>query len=247
MSYFSQPRSFLCRWAVAVCWVGGLFAASVACAQEASAPNLQEMTQNWLRNATAAAQPAGATGLRMEVTVGSLDSRLKLAACGNIEPYLPPGSKLWGRTRVGLRCVDGVSRWNVTLPVTVNAFGPAWVVKTHVPSGAVLTEGDVVEAEVNWAEEMSPVLRDRSLWVGQMATRLLTTGQTLRQGMVKPAQVFQAGAQVRVVAQGPGFQISSDAQALSAGVVGEIARVRMDNGRVTSGVVLDARTVKIDL
>lgn len=247
MPCFSQPRSFFRQCVAAACWVGGFLAASVACAQEVSAPNLQEMTQNWLRNAAAAAQPAGATGLRMEVTVGSLDSRLKLAACGNIEPYLPPGSKLWGRTRVGLRCVDGVSRWNVTLPVTVNAFGPAWVVKTHVPSGAVLTEGDVVEAEVNWAEDMNPVLRDRSLWVGQMATRLLTTGQTLRQGMVKPAQVFQAGAQVRVVAQGPGFQISSDAQALSVGVVGELARVRMDNGRVTSGVVLDTRTVKIDL
>ena len=76
---------------------------------------------------------------------------------------------------------------------------------------------------------------------------MLTTGQTLRQGMVKPAQVFQAGASVRVVAQGPGFQVSSDAQALSAGVVGQMARVRMENGRVSSGVVLDMRTVKIDL
>jgi flagella basal body P-ring formation protein FlgA len=76
---------------------------------------------------------------------------------------------------------------------------------------------------------------------------MLTTGQTLRQGMVKPAQVFQAGASVRVVAQGPGFQVSSDAQALSAGVVGQVARVRMDNGRVSSGIVLDMRTVKIDL
>ena len=35
-----------------------------------------------------------------------------------------------------------------------------------------------------------------------MATRQLGTGQTLRQGMVKAPQVFQAGAQVRVVAQG---------------------------------------------
>jgi flagellar basal body P-ring formation protein FlgA len=52
---------------------------------------------------------------------------------------------------------------------------------------------------------------------------------------------------VKVVAQGPGFQISSEAQALSAGVVGQTARVRMENGRVTSGLVLDIRTVKIAL
>jgi flagella basal body P-ring formation protein FlgA len=59
--------------------------------------------------------------------------------------------------------------------------------------------------------------------------------------------VFQAGAQVRVLAQGTGFQISSDGQALSAGVVGQPARVRMDSGRVMSGVVLDGHTVKLEI
>jgi flagella basal body P-ring formation protein FlgA len=146
-----------------------------------------------------------------------------------------------------LRCIDGLSRWNVSLPVTVNAYGNAWVVKGSVASGAAITEDDVMEAEVNWAEEASPVIRDKALWVGQIATRQLTTGQTLRQSMVRPAQVFQAGAQVRVLAQGPGFQISSDAQALSAGVVGQVARVKMETGRVSSGLVLDTKTVKIDL
>lgn len=222
-------------------------ASGVAQAQVAGPVDFQAATQDWLREAVAMAQPTGATALRLDVKVGSLDSRLKLAPCGNVEPYLPPGSRLWGRTRVGLRCMDGVSRWNVSLPVTVNAYGNAWVIKGSVASGAALTEDDVVEAEVNWAEESSPVLRDRALWVGQIATRQLMTGQTLRQGMVKPAQVFQAGAQVRVLAQGAGFQISSDAQALSAGVVGQVARVRLENGRVSSGVVLDTRTVKIDL
>ena len=73
------------------------------------------------------------------------------------------------------------------------------------------------------------------------------SGQVLRQGMVRPAQVFQAGAPVKVMAQGTGFQISADAQALSAGVVGHVARVRMENGRISSGVVLDGKTVQIDL
>jgi flagella basal body P-ring formation protein FlgA len=227
--------------------VGAAQAQVQAQAQAVAEPNFQAMAQDWLRDATAAAQPAGPTALRLEVKVGTLDSRLKLAPCGNVEPYLPSGSRLWGRTRVGLRCIDGMSRWNVSLPVTVNAYGNAWVIKGSVASGATIAEDDVVEAEVNWAEEASPVIRDKTLWVGQIATRQLTTGQTLRQSMVRPAQVFQAGAQVRVLAQGYGFQISSDAQALSAGVVGQIARVKMENGRVSSGLVLDTKTVKIDL
>lgn len=241
-------RLLLSRWVSLTLHVLGLgLAAGAVQAQGAAEPNFQAMAQDWLRDATASAQPAGPTALRLEVKVGNLDSRLKLAPCGNVEPYLPPGSRLWGRTRVGLRCIDGQTRWNVSLPVTVNAYGNAWVIKGSVASGAAIAEDDVVEAEVNWAEETSPVIRDRALWVGQIATRQLTTGQTLRQGMVRPAQVFQAGSQVRVVAQGPGFQISSDAQALSAGVVGQVARVKMENGRVSSGLVLDTKTVKIDL
>jgi flagella basal body P-ring formation protein FlgA len=41
--------------------------------------------------------------------------------------------------------------------------------------------------------------------------------------------------------------VSSDGQALSAGIVGQSARVRLDNGRVANGIVLDVRTVKIEL
>ena len=217
-------------------------------AQDAgSKPEFIDATQRWLDNAVASVRPAGAAPLRMEVVVGELDSRLRLAPCSRVDPYIPVGTRLWGKTRLGLRCLQGSVKWNVFLPVTIKAYGAAWVIKGDVASGAVLTEADAVEVEVDWAGESSPIVASPAQWVGQVATRMLSTGQTLRQSMIKPAQVFQAGAQVRVVAQGAGFQITSDGQALSAGVVGLPARVRMDNGRVMTGVVLDGRTVKLEI
>jgi flagella basal body P-ring formation protein FlgA len=135
----------------------------------------------------------------------------------------------------------------VSLPVTVKAYGQAWVVRGQVLAGSTLGQNDVVATEVDWAEDTNPVLQDPALWLGQTAARNLSTGQVLRQGAVRPTQVFQAGSQVRVVAEGQGFAVSSDGQALSVGVVGQMTRVRMDNGRITSGTVLDARTVRIDL
>ncbi len=210
-------------------------------------PDFADATQRWLDNAVANVHPSGLAPLRMEVTVGELDSRLRLAPCARIEPYIPVGTRLWGKTRLGLRCLEGSAKWNVFLPVTVKAYGTAWVIKGNVAPGAVLTEADAIEAEVDWAEEASPIVSRPAQWVGQVAARALTTGQAVRQAMIKPAQVFQAGAQVRVVAQGTGFQITSDGQALSPGVVGQPARVRMDNGRVMTGVVLDSRTVKLEI
>ena len=211
-------------------------------------PDYAALAQKWARNAAASvsADPA-APPLRLEVTVGALDSRLRLAPCANVEPYMPPGARLWGRSRVGLRCVDGMVKWNVSLPLTVKAYGQAWVVRGQVMAGSPVTQGDVVATEVDWAEDTSPVLIDPAHWLGQTATRNLGTGQVLRAGAVRPTQVFQAGSQVRVVAEGPGFSVSSDAQALTAGVVGQSTRVRMDNGRITNGMVLDARTVRVDL
>ena len=213
----------------------------------ADRPEFVNATQKWLDQTLATIRPSGVAPLRMDVTLGELDSRLRLAPCAKVEPYIPVGTRLWGKTRLGLRCLSGSTKWNVFLPVTIKAFGPAWVIKGDVVSGAVLTESDALESEVDWAEENSPIVANPAQWVGQVAARALTTGQPLRQGMIKPAQVFQAGAQVRVIAQGAGYQITSDGQALSAGVVGQPARVRMDNGRVMTGVVLDSRTVKLEI
>jgi flagella basal body P-ring formation protein FlgA len=204
-------------------------------------------TQRWLDQALTSTRSKETMPLRMEVSVGSLDSRLQLAPCSRVEPYLPPGTRLWGKTRLGLRCTDGQVKWNVFLPVTIKATGPAWVVKRDVASGAVISEADLTQAEVDWAQDSSPVIADIAQAAGQVATRPLSTGQTLRQNMVRAAQVFQAGAQVRVLAVGAGYQITSDGQALAAGVVGQQTRVRMDSGRIMTALVLDARTVRLEL
>lgn len=220
----------------------------VAHAQSATDPaaDLGPLTQRWLDDALSR-NPSSALPLRMEVSVGSLDSRLRLAPCARVEPYLPVGARLWGRTRLGLRCVEGATAWNVFLPVTIKAFGPAWVLTNNVAPGAVLTANDATEAEVDWAADSSPVMANPDLWVGQTAARQLVAGQAVRQAMVRAPLLFKAGAQVKVVAQGPGYAVSSAGQALTAGSVGQTVRVRMENGRIVSGTVNDSGTVDVTL
>ncbi len=241
----SALRRLFNAWSLLL--AAGLLLSGALAHAQSQEPDYAAMALKWARSAAAASQPDPTQPLRLELSVGALDSRLKLAPCGNVEPYLPPGTRLWGHGRVGLRCVDGMTKWNVSVPVTVKAFGKAWMVRSPVVAGSPLARSDVVLAEVDWAEDTNPVLPDAAQWLGQTATRNLNTGQVLRAGLVRATQVFQAGTQVRVVAEGPGFQVSGDAQALTVGVVGQTARVRMDNGRVANGTVLDARTVKIEL
>lgn len=253
MPAFSLPRSALSLLALAAALLAGQAAVAQAAAPamppvgKEVTPEFVAATQHWLDAAVDQSRANQSMPLRMEVSVGALDSRLRLAPCAQVEPYIPAGARLWGRSRLGLRCVDGQARWNVFLPVTVKAFGPAWVLRDNVLPGAVLNQDDAVEAEADWAAEPSPVVAEPAQWVGQVASRSLMAGQPLRQSMIKPAQAFAAGSAVRVVAKGPGFEITSAAQAITAGTVGQTVRIRMENGRITTGVVQDANTVQLAL
>lgn len=243
----------LCRfcapWPVAVWRTLGVLAWGLCgfVAQAQAQADWGQVAQRWADEALRSSALSDASPLRLEVTVGSLDPQLRLAPCARAEPYLPAGARLWGRTRLGLRCIEGGTRWNVFLPVTVKAFGPAWVLAGNVATGAVLTAADAVQAEVDWAASPSSVLADPALWVGQVAAHPLQSGQTLRQSMVKAPQLFAFGAQVRVQAQGPGFAIMSAGQAMSAGAAGQTVRVRLDNGRIIQGIVLSDGTINAQL
>jgi len=209
---------------------------------------LEQMAKDFLQPALGPSVGGEAgVSLRPEIVMGQLDSRLRLAPCGAIEPYLPPGTRLWGRSKVGLRCVDGVSRWNVFVPVTVKAWGPAWVIKANVPAGETLTADHAEQTEVDWAAHPSPVLAASQRWIGHQTAFPLQAGQPLRENMVRAPQAFEAGAQVKVSSGGAGFSISVIGQAVAAARVGEPARVRLPNGRVVTGTVRPDQTVSIDL
>ena len=214
----------------------------------AAAGGLEQMARDFLQPAVdqAMAEQAGMP-LRAEVVMGALDARLRLAPCNGIEPFLPPGTRLWGRSRVGLRCVDGPTRWSVYLPVTVQAFGPAWVLKSPVQAGETLTQEHAQRAEIDWASHPSPVLGTPERWVGQQAAYALTPGQAIRQNMVRPSQAFEAGAPVKVSSSGRGFAVTVTGQALNTGLVGQTARVRLPNGKVVSGLVRADQSVELSL
>jgi flagella basal body P-ring formation protein FlgA len=197
--------------------------------------------------ALALGKPAAPGAPRVEVVIGKLDPRLHLAPCARIEPYLPPNSRPWGRSRIGLRCVQGQTPWNVYLPVTVKVWGRALVVPAGAAMGSVLTDADLDEAEVDLAEETSPAVTDRKLVVGRMLAQTLRPGQTVRQGQIKLRQWFAAGDTVRVVATGEGFALEGEGQAITNGVEGQTARVRTESGHIVTGTPSGERRMELSL
>jgi flagella basal body P-ring formation protein FlgA len=195
--------------------------------------------------ALAGAQRQG--NARVEVEVGPLDPRLRLAPCERVEPYLPTGTRLWGRTRIGLRCTQGVSHWNVYLPVTVKMYGTALVAATPLAAGSVIAEGDLRTAEVDLAAAPGQAFADAQRVVGRTVARAIPAGEAVRDADLKVRQWFAAGETVRVVAQGAGFAVAGEGQALMPGVEGQPVRVKTESGRVLTGMPVGERRVELSL
>jgi len=194
-----------------------------------------------------ASRVAASPAVRVQVRVGQLDPRLRLAPCSAVQPYLPSGTRLWGATRIGLRCTDGNARWNVFLPIRVDVFGPALVANAPLAAGRVLAAEDLRSAEVNLAAAAAAPLTRNELAIGRALARPLAAGDALHAGDLRARQWFAAGDSVRLVAAGSGWHISGEGQALAPGVEGQMVRVRTESGRVVSGVAVADRLVEVAL
>jgi flagella basal body P-ring formation protein FlgA len=54
--------------------------------------------------------------------------------------------------------------------------------------------------------------------------------------VVRGVTVIQQGQAVKVVAQGPGFVVSTDARALTGATAGAVVQAKMRDGRLVSGM-----------
>ena len=220
---------------------------AASAAQDAAAPlptATLSAAQELLRQAATALAPPGA---RVEVQPGALDPRLRLSPCSRIEPYLPSSGRVWGAARVGLRCLEGATAWNVSLPMTVKVYALAPVAAGPLPAGTVITTEHLGQAEVDWAAQNSPVQADRNALLGRTLAQALLAGQPVRSAQLRTRQWFAAGDTVRIVALGNGFSVTGEGQALSPGIEGQTARVRTESGRIVSGLPRGERRLELPL
>jgi flagella basal body P-ring formation protein FlgA len=184
---------------------------------------------------------------RVEVVVGTLPGHLKLAPCAQVQPYLPSGSRPLGRSRIGLRCLQGSTRWNVSLPVTVRLWAPSLVAAGALPTGTLLEARHLATAEVDLAERADPAIGSAATAIGRTLQRSLGAGDPLRLADLKTRQLFASGDTVRIVAVGAGYAVSSEGQAMGPGLEGQNARVRTDSGRIVTGIATGVRRVELPL
>lgn len=194
---------------------------------------------------------AETTGLpgRVEVTVGVLDERLRLAPCPQMVPFMPTGARLWGRSLIGVRCQEAAGNpgWSVLIPVEVKVFGQALVATRPLPAGEAPAPDAMELQEIELTRHAPGVIIDLATIGDGIMARTLAAGQPLRREHLRARPVITAGEMVKLVASGSGFSVTSYGKALNAGADGQTVRVQADSGRTMTGVARPGKVVEIRL
>jgi len=189
-------------------------------------------------------QQALPAGGEVEVVVGEPDPRLALAPCARFEPFIPKGAKLWGRSSLGVRCVEG-SNWTVYVPVEVRVYAPVQVAARPIPRGRPITAEDVRIDRVDLTRSSSALIGADEALDDVVTVRAISAGEPLRRDLVKPTPIMAAGDPVRVVYDGNGFAASIDGKALASAGEGQPVKVSTVTGRVLTGIARAGQVVVV--
>ncbi|WP_321854330.1 flagellar basal body P-ring formation chaperone FlgA [Paraburkholderia tropica] len=189
-------------------------------------------------------QSAGLPG-KVSITVAQVFPR-GLAACAALEPFMPPGARMWGRTTVGVRCV-GAKPWTLYVIGRIAINVTYYVAARQINAGEALSAADYLPRDGDLASLPQTIITDPQQANGAVALMRITQGLPLRSDMLRSASSVVIGQTVKVVAVGPNFTISSEGSVLNNAAPGQMVRVRTPNGQIISGVVKDASTVEIQI
>lgn len=201
-------------------------------------PSLPVALDDYLR-----VQTQGLPG-KVTYTVGQLGQQAQSAPCSAYQPFLPPGSRLWGRTTVGVRCL-APSPWTVYVPVQISIAGSYLVTARQLNRGQVISAGDVFAQSGDLGSLPASVVTDLAQAIGKTVKNGVAAGQPLRNDLLTAPWAVQQGQSVKLQSTGAGFSVSNEGKALNNASDGQIAQVRTASGQVVSGVARPGGVVEV--
>lgn len=181
---------------------------------------------------------------KVSYSIGQLDSRTQLSPCTAFEPFLPAGSRLWGKATVGVRCL-GPAAWTIYIPVQVTVSGTYLLTTRPMAAGQLLGAGDIVMRSGDLSSLPANILTDPVQAIGKTVKNGISAGQPLRSDYVIAPWAVQQGQSVRLVSKGSGFSVSSEGKALNNATDGQLAQVRTGAGQTVSGIARPGGVVEI--
>jgi flagellar basal body P-ring formation protein FlgA len=208
-------------------------------AKAGTAPNVvaEVQDQQVILNASQAFLEQQSKGLpgKVTITLGQIDKRLRLASCAELAPFLPQGSKPWGKMVIGVRCT-APSAWVIYVNANVQVSGDYYVTAHPIAQGQTLSANDLNKQSGDLSTMPAGVITSPDQAIGRSLNMSLSAGSVLRGDILKNPAAVQQGQSVRIVGKGNGFQVATDGQSLSNASDGQVAKAKTNSGQVINGI-----------
>ena len=219
--------------------VAGVFGLPATPAEAQQAPDVVEARVRDFLLSQAAGLPGEVT-----IQVSPLDPNNQLPACAAIEPFMPAGTRAWGRISVGVRC-DSPVTWTAYLQAQVSVIADYLVAARPLRAGQIVGPADLGQRRGDLTTLSDNTLTDSTQAMGHHTRFAVAAGTPLRGDMLRVPHAVRQGQTVPVVSSGPGFRVSSEGRAMNNAAPGESVRVRLANGQVVTGIAQPGGTVEV--
>jgi len=182
---------------------------------------------------------------QVSFTIGHIEPQNNLIPCPALDVSMPPGARAWGNTSVNVRC-QVENGWSIFVPVRIRIISEYLVTTRPLGQGQVVGETDLAKSRGDLASLPAGIVTETAQAVGKSMAMSVSSGQPLRNDMLKQALVVRQGQSVRVLSKGPGFQVTSgDGRALNNAIDGQVVQVRIGNGHIVTGIARPGGIVEV--
>jgi flagella basal body P-ring formation protein FlgA len=169
---------------------------------------------------------AGASG---DAEVGTIDSRLRLAACPNIAVELPPANAATMTAKVSCSEPD----WTLYVPVHLHAWVNAVVAATNLAPNTTLTESQLTSSRVDQLAGSTGLITDPHQVEGKVLRAGLMAGSPILLSQLDLPIAVHRGQNVILTLSDPTMMLKTTALAMEDGRVGDSIRVQNSESQKT--------------
>ncbi|MFZ2367103.1 MAG: flagellar basal body P-ring formation chaperone FlgA [Azonexus sp.] len=170
---------------------------------------------------------------KVTISMGRIETG-KLPPCSAHEAFSPPGTRLSGKTHIGVRCL-GPNIWSALVPVQISVTGNYVTTSRPLIAGQIIQPGDLATISGDLSVQPAGIVTDPASAIGKTLRNSLGSGQALRSDQLQAPLVIRQGQSVRIISRGTGFAVSAEGKAINNAAEGQIVQVRLSSGQTISG------------
>lgn len=181
-----------------------------------------------------------------QVSISSLDTRLRLQACQSpLDTFSNHDELRSGQLTVGVRCHAPVN-WTVYVPAQIKVMQDVVVTKRPLSADHILTANDIKLAPRDIVSERKGFVTDATALIGQQLKSPLPMGSVLEASQFKSQILVHRGDLITLVAAVGNMEVRVRGEAMANAGLGQRVKVKnISSERIVEGVVDAAGLVRI--